>query len=81
LSLWSLLKNIWYLYFMRFTIIIEQIDGVNFDVEHDDDVERAEQLLPDVLYQAQRGRPRNVAMNYINAITGYFSSPAGAVPW
>jgi hypothetical protein len=22
-----------------------------------------------------------VAMNYINAITGYFSSPAGAVPW
>jgi hypothetical protein len=56
---------------MRFTIIIEQIDGVNFDVEHDDDVERAEQLLPDVLYQAKHGRPRNVAMNYINAISGY----------
>jgi hypothetical protein len=28
--------------------------------------------LTDVLYQAQRGRPRNKAMNYINAISGYF---------
>jgi hypothetical protein len=58
---------------------IRRRDGVNFDVEEDDDVQSAEQLLPDVDYV--RGRPGNVAMNFRNAISGYFSSPAGAVPW